>query len=1492
MSPFRRQELLVKRLTLNREHQRGKGIANRDSHTNADMPASRKRPFPSPVKSSAPSLRKIGPDMTEVVDCDHTINDIDEYETWEELTKILPLLTYGEESNDLLSALLDRSDNIDLRQIDRDGDGAKKCPKCNGKIAIANVQQMKQFLSRFTLVLDRMIRCRSIMRRRMHKSDAFESSFSLPKKQRLSKEEQKPPLAPKEASVEILPWNVLLRVTIRIASYVARQLHPSRDSQCCKCFTRVNTETPGIATNESRPKEAPSKPSPSTTMHPLLQVLDIVLADLHVLSRVQRQQQQKRDSELKPVKDILSNKVMRKKIPTTPTKLLPSQKNYQTLSRTIDQVQQMKSHLPRDRMMHDWKCTHQSRATRAVGREIWGPSRYAFLKDIESISAMLGMEENEAIVGINADEWQEKVDSIIAALDEIVRVELGNSLQQRDDERRQQQTLTISPSLRRYGNSPYKPASLASISRAHVERVRSRTKVERTSTWKESSSSPVPQKPISNIDVKGVNLMPMMDKESNDYSATVGDTDELTDAYRMAISFGSSDCGEKELVRETIERRLNLLVKKINGVDNHNAEVNSFNIDGAQSYLETLLRTLIKPSDPNVWLRLMDESRTKETPIMLRRGRSLLVCYLFGIKAPGWTEHVYDTLQSSPVPAYLGHLAASEEYEPLRKEQDSMNHRSSYFLPAVEVGGKLPPSPIVTEVGLSLSIKKFLHKDTSDGSAPIHQTSSSKSPGIRIFRNFGPLQSLDENDTLLRSIAAPLPDLNELTRDLFDLILRFAANDDSEHESKPFPLRLVTPSASESLNVVLQVASDHLEWLSPHSISSRYRFILQHIIQTFNCSEDHSVEKLTIGLGSVKDDFSSWSRRASFLIDVTTTANRGRMALYATQFMTLLCSGQRKNEQVFPGTIRQPYYYACLQLHQSGHFWKDLDKASHDFCSNIFSRVLDQNFCAGILLHISFQSGLLLARSCTILQTSTTPQSEGSQSMLSLVTILCSVLDLLASKGFLRGCVHIGWSIQMLLFSISHFVFGEDYHSRERNVGALSKCTAGSDSMWAFLASQLSRLYSDNWGTEWHTSDTQGQPHPSMATRKYLYRESIGNDTGSRMVLIMPSFDVFVANLIKFACNPQISMESNNLVGFCRFIAKKVCDRYAEMLQSPPYANHGFNTIAYSHQTEFFMMSNWIGILISSLQEMLFCQKASSSSNKPGKKRGEKEDDALTEEILSGLITPMLLNLHLQIMERAICSSIPICKSINDCSNSNTSPKLVASIFVDLHKQKVETFLKKPSPAKTRYWSLYRKCLEKVFGLTPPSVLFACPGCPALSEHSSNVLEDLWNQYGQWDLSHSTSIMVAAGLHVNTSASFLIPNTIVGRKDDFSLQLKELYNNFSSQAKSCIIQTYSCFIAKEPANSQKKTLTNFEDLVRFVRRELSTHREADVGLAWWNEISADLFSLLNKNSEQDDSNKSKRFASNNIAKAFLTLQNNLSAISGTKNTKNKDASAR
>ena len=1533
INPYTRQQLLVKRLALTRRQQH-QGVVANNSNDNDDNSVSkpssrRKRPISSitatptkVIKSETPTTNKNKEHQSTTTTIENA-TIIDEYETWIEISTFVPYLTYGEESNSLLSALLNlpmrtqRNDNIMPLDV---MSGGIKCTKCEGEI-ISNEymhRRNQHTLSNLKRVLDHMLHVRNIMRRRSSStgskqhSDANQSTnsfMSTPpsrKKQRLVKvkkeEDQKSQSSPSVPTnnvptTEILPWNVLLRISIRMTSHVVNQL---QECHRCECTTgNLNTATSSTNVGGNLTDNDERKESSMDDVHPLLQILDIASGGLHLITRIQQQQQQSQQQQQERSKSSPKN------APSTPKKVMGTSQTSQPKDHQTTQL------LPKDRMMHDWKGNkNKSHMTCPSGREIWGPSRYAFLKDVDTITKLLEQDgetkEGSGILRgvISHDEWYERVNSIVQVLDECVRVEhhhqqqqLGNvnsPIREGGGGNKLQQTasLGISPSLLRYGNkSPVKSPSLASITRAHVERVASAQKeVDRESCKKKLSFTSKVDVPVSG-DVS-VNLQLTMDKEkesgslvkteeeSNDTHQLKLPTeekeeeqdDELVDAYRMSIVFGSSASsnGEKDKARETVERRLTILVQKVNHItDSKQQQMKSesnLNVNGALSYLETLLRALVKPHNPNVWVRLLNESGGKETPIMLRRGRVALVSFLVGLKSPGWKDAV-NQLESSPVPSYLGYLSSNEEIQSAgaKDQRNAIHHRSSYFLPAVDVGETMiPPSPIiVTEVGLSMCVKNFLYKDTPEGisigQTSYQQSSNRMSTGVSIFRNYAPMQyskNQNEHENLLNSIEMTrLSDANELTRDLFDLMLRFAADDDSEHESKPFPLRLTTPSPSESLTIVLQVVADHSDWLSPHSVTLRYRFILQHIMQSFQCSGKTDKDLLDSDDCDVEGGFASWSERASYLIDSTKTSNRGQMALYATQFMMLLCSGGGGNSTVkaFPSSNKQSHFYACLKLCQSSRFWNDIDNSGDDYSSNIMTRVFDKDFAVGFLLPLLHQCILLLASTIpsSVKNTTNSIQSQDSaQSTLSIVTILTCVLDVVADNGLLLDCVHVGWALQLFSCCVSHFT-----HSRTGR-GTESECDTSIDSVWEDASCQLNRLYCSIWGKE---CNNQFQ---TKATDTFMSYESAQNEhPGPRMKILMPSFDVFVPSLIKFVCNLHLSADSNGMESFCKFVAYILLDRFAQTLQSCDSSNN-------VHQVEYSLLSNWICFLAVSLQDMICSQKAFSKSSGRNS-RDEKAEDASSEKALKDLITPALKCLHVHIMQRVLRSNIR-------SHMTNHSPELVATIFISLYKQEVNLFLHAPSPLKTRRWGVYRKCLEQVFTLTPPCVLFAHHGHTILTEHSLDALESIWNQYGECELHHAISIMVAAGLHVNASAKCL------SRDDPSPLQLKHLYNSFSSRAKDCIANTFECNTQQSklnhsPGDSQK----DVNDLIRFVRIELSHYREADVGLVWWNEVSSDLISLMEKSNEKAsglDDKKSKS-VSKNIAKKNFNLRNKLSAIS-------------
>ena len=87
-----------------------------------------------------------------------------------------------------------------------------------------------------------------------------------------------------------------------------------------------------------------------------------------------------------------------------------------------------------------------------------------------------------------------------------------------------------------------------------------------------------------------------------------------------------------------------------------------------------------------------------------------------------------------------------------------------------------------------------------------------------------------------------------------------------------------------------------------------------------------------------------------------------------------------------------------------------MDKDAVDIPSNIMARILP----------LSYKCALLLAASSLPLQKNkkSSSTSQEFESLPSLVTTLCSVLDVLAKHVVLHDCIHIGWSIQIFALSV------------------------------------------------------------------------------------------------------------------------------------------------------------------------------------------------------------------------------------------------------------------------------------------------------------------------------------------------------------------------------------------------------------------------------------------------------------------------------------------
>ncbi len=233
MSPYRRQDLLVKRLMLT-QRQRIHATLTASASKPAFAPtktiasetvtSTRKRPFatitaPDSAKSpSTPHKIKSDPSVRDdkrnlrVRDGDLTnVDIIDENETWAEVSKIIPSLPYGEESNELLLVLL----GLDYSNVGGN-DNHSGATNIEDE-SISQSQSQYYALSNLARALERMLQTQNAPRQGRQRN----SDKSL--KQKPINEEH-PQVMTERTSTEILPWNVLLRITIRMVSFVANKL--------------------------------------------------------------------------------------------------------------------------------------------------------------------------------------------------------------------------------------------------------------------------------------------------------------------------------------------------------------------------------------------------------------------------------------------------------------------------------------------------------------------------------------------------------------------------------------------------------------------------------------------------------------------------------------------------------------------------------------------------------------------------------------------------------------------------------------------------------------------------------------------------------------------------------------------------------------------------------------------------------------------------------------------------------------------------------------------------------------------------------------------------------------------------------------------------------------------------------------------------------------------------------------------------------------------
>ena len=529
------------------------------------------------------------------------------------------------------------------------------------------------------------------------------------------------------------------------------------------------------------------------------------------------------------------------------------------------------------------------------------------------------------------------------------------------------------------------------------------------------------------------------------------------------------------------------------------------------------------------------------------------------------------------------------------------------------------------------------------------------------------------------------------------------------------------------------------------------------------------------------------------------------------------------------------------------------------------------------LLPLAFRCTLLLAASSTPSQRteSISAQTQDSQAVQSIVTILFSVLEVLADNGLLRDCIHLGWAVRILAATIGHFVYGEEYHFRKRETKTFSDCNSISSSVWECLSCQLNNLYFSTWGIDSHSYISL-----CRSQKNCIYYEYIGCDCkGSvSMMVLLPPLDIFFSSLIEFVCSLQSDPDS--VEGFCQFQAIILFDFYQRGFKSFAYPTSGCDDVGYSNQSEFSLISCWLAALASNLQRIVYHQVNSIE-------RDEKVADALTEDFLNDLITPLLKALHRNIIGHITRSSPSRWQNKTDSPNCSRSSEIVASIFVRLHRQEVDQFVKNPSSKKAGL--VYRKCLEKIFFMTPPTYLFACHGYFDVTDHAGEILTGVCNIFGQFELSHSIFIMVAAAFYMDTRAKELklLPShnrsRQVGllsqddlRQADLSLRLKESCKKFTSHAKNTILGSIMSADRTTQIHTHSQNKINY--LVWGVRRELTLRGEIGDALEWWNQMSSDIFSMVNNSNDQALHHNKLDATSKNLLTARSTLQSNLSVI--------------
>ena len=1472
ISPHYRQELLAQRLLL---------------HTLQQQQQCRKRPYLSS------SMTQVTSSSITNAECDNETTPIDLHTAWHELSSLVPLLSYGDESKNVMLALM---------KID---------PELVGMMDDDDTSE-SVFMCGLGEVLGDMLRIRRLGGRNaaVHESDDDDGNRVM-KKQKITSQSSAVTGSNVNETMEVLPWNVILRMTIRFMALIAKLIQTKQNDDAVNSFVAAET-TVGqtdsnttkhpeiIASNNVKPnhvtfreslsisqlnamtyrdirnechlrglsgkgtrselirrlvryhdapchkgknsnvkvKEEDTKTSaehdtakndgtkqnnsgsnktafhttspkptnnPTETgpkrVHPLLQSLDIVLSELNIILRTEQRRQLDDLKEQEEVAAItlsnenagVSSSLFNKK--RGASSMLKS--HHLLPSPSVQKQSTPKMPMVNDRMIHDWK-----------NRSWCGPSRYAFLKDTDYVIRHLDLES----LDISVDEFREKVDTIVSYVDEYVGFEGKDCISSTPIRERlsgNPSAVKSSPTRSRSYFSPLSSplrssqmssrSKLSGMSLAEITRVRINLAIEREKEVKEEVlSSSETEDPIMDPDLD-TSHKPLAETDSNmDDNDDVG---RLEDAYRMALAFSGSSAGShNEGHCEVIQRQLELLARQL--MEGSKDMKQDTNLAGIDSYLRLLLREVLQPSDPSVWVRLLNQSQGRETPMLLRRGRSALVSFLISIQVPGWDEE--HDLDPSPMADYLGFLSARGATKG-DDQQHAMLMRSSFLLPAVDDNVKSVTPPVVTQIGLGSCISNFVEKEIDSDRSGLDLVFSKR-------RKADPESLLQENLTL-EMMAMPLPDVSELTQDLFDLTLRLAANDDEEHNNKPYPLRLATPSASESLKVVLDAVSDNRRWLEPRAVSKRYRLMIDMIIASFGEFGNNHVTNAT----ACADIEADWGMRASSLIKIAKTVqNRARIAVYATHFLLILCGKQQSGQ--FSSSL-----YNLFDLQKFSQYWDDV--ASLDDSMSVISRVFNFEFCTNRLLSLSHYCSMSLARQFRFpseADGNAISLTEDTESQLSLITILCSVFRLIHEDNLLFDCVHVGWAIKVLSLSIGSFTQCE----ATRFVQPLSM----QKTPWHQLHDDLTKLYDDVWGG----SRANLEKYHSYNSPKTISFTSIDKT----MAELMPSFDALVTSLVSFARVSSVSGEIN--ANWCNFVYSSLLRRYASVLP--------LNAVA----------MYWVRSLASTLQhqvlhhKMLEYSKSSSNFN-------DREDDADTERELGKLMNPLLKRLHCTVIMNHSLHMQPIAKS------STTDRNIIGFAFSELYKEGSSKILSKPSRRKTKRWHVYSACIGKIFISTPPSALFSSLGSSHLTELSPEALREVCDCFGGF---HIEFIMAAAGFAVNQSLMML--------KHSSDARTRIIYDTFTTQSKDCLMRYFAPTTSE---SSPDKLTREFHDFANNVGKYLHLHA-ADAGLVWFSELTGGISSLFESKSSiasvhgNDDPNRGR-----DIARVFSSLEESLLAIS-------------